>query len=165
MRQYDERIAFELRAAYRAMARAFESETKRYGVDMAAWMFLRALRQQDGLTQKELIDQAGLMQPATSAALKQLAERGLVRRRIDVADRRCVRIHLTVKARALLDRLAPIAAKTRRQAVSDFSRAEVGQLLAMLARVQANVGTTSPLQRPRGAPKSRARRVTARRAV
>ena len=133
-------IAYELRDTYRALARAFQVETERYGISMGMWMFLRALRQQDGLTQKELIQSAGLMQPGTSAALKQMERRGLVTQTADSEDRRKVRIYLTPRSRALLDRLVPIAAKVRSKATSDFTGKELALLIEMLDRIRTNIG-------------------------
>lgn len=135
----EESIAYHLRDTYRALARVFQVETERVGVDMGVWMFLRSLWQEDGLTQKELTERAGLMQPSTSAALKQMERRGLVRQTVDAEDRRKVRIFLTPKSRALLEKLIPTAAKVRRQAMSDFSKEEVALLLEMLRRIRANL--------------------------
>ena len=64
------------------------------------------------------------MQPGTSAALKQMEHRGLVKPTTDPKDRRSVRVFLTPKSRTLLDKLIPIAAKVRDQATSDFSERE-----------------------------------------
>ncbi len=135
----DESIAYHLRDTYRALARVFQVETERFGVDMGVWMFLRSLWQEDGLTQKELTERAGLMQPSTSAALTQMERRGLVRQTVDTEDRRKVRIFLTPKSRALLEKLIPTAARVRRQAVSDFSKREVALLLEMLRRIRVNL--------------------------
>lgn len=135
----DESIAYHLRDTYRALARVFQVETQRLGVDMGVWMFLRSLWQEDGLTQKELTERAGLMQPSTSAALRQMERRGLVTQTVDTKDRRKVRIFLTPKSRALLEKLIPTAAKVRRQAVSDFSKQEVALLLEMLSRIRVNL--------------------------
>ncbi len=146
---YVDNIAYELRDTYRAIARAFQAEAERFGVSMGMWMFLRALRQQDGLTQKELINSAGLMQPGTSAALKQMERLGLIRQESDKDDRRKVRIYLTPKSRVLLRKLVPISSKVRTQATSDFSKQEIVSLVNLLGRIKANIAVApkSPLKR------------------
>ena len=152
---YVDSIAYELRDTYRAVARAFQAEAEQFGVSMGMWMFLRALRVQDGLTQKELTNSAGLMQPGTSAALKQMERLGLIRQEEDKDDRRKVRIYLTPKSRRLLRQLVPISSKVRTQATSDFTKKEVILLINLLGRIKANIA---------GAPKPRLKRQTARRA-
>lgn len=137
-----ESIAFQMRDTYSAFARAFQVELARAGMTMSMWFFVRALSKEDGLSQTQLMERAGLLQPATSAALKQMTQMGLIVRRHDPSDRRMARFFLTAKSRALLKKLFPAAARVREKAVVDFTAEELDQLRALLQRMKANLETS-----------------------
>lgn len=134
-----ESVAYQLRDTYRAFVRAYQNQTTRYDIPVGMWFFLRVLWREDGLTQKELVERAGLMQPSTSAALKQMERRGLIRQLNDAEDRRKVKIFLTPKALELRRKMIPIAVRIRDQAVIDFSKREVAMLQGMLGRLKSNL--------------------------
>lgn len=134
-----ESIAFLMRDTYGAFARVFQQELEQSGLTMSMWFFLRALSQEDGLAQKQLMDRAGLMQPATSSALKQMECMRLISRKDDPDDGRVARFYLTAKARTLLKKLFPAAALVREKAVVDFSAAELDLMRSLLKRMKANL--------------------------
>jgi DNA-binding MarR family transcriptional regulator len=109
------------------------------GIPIGSWPFLRHLWQQDGITQRELTNAVGLMQPNTNAALKQLTKRGWVKQIRDSDDKRKIRIHLTPKGRELFYRAFPLALQAREQALVDFSEEEVGTLRSLLKRITKNL--------------------------
>jgi len=137
--EQSESIAFLMRDTYNAFARGFQADLARSDLTMSMWFFLRALSKEDGLAQTQLMEQAGLLQPATSSALKQMEGMGLVTRRADAADGRIARFHLTPKAHGLLRRLLPAAARVREKAVADFTDQELEGLRSLLRRMKANL--------------------------
>jgi DNA-binding MarR family transcriptional regulator len=106
------------------------------------WYFLRALWHEDGLTQRELSNRAGTMEPTTLSAILIMEKKGLVRRVRNRNDRRKWHIHLTPKGRALKSKLLPLAREVVDTAVQNLSRSEVTQLLKALAEVQNSVHAT-----------------------
>ena len=76
-----DRLAHVIRETARALVRALTQRLAEHGVSFGHWAFLRILWQQDGLTQRELSEEAGVMEPTTFAALKTMEELGLVMRR------------------------------------------------------------------------------------
>lgn len=135
-----EGIAFLLRETYSAFAREFQATLADAGITMSMFFFLHALSRKDGLSQRELMEAAGLMQPATSSALKGMEEMRLISRETDGEDARVVRFHLTAKARSLFDKkILPASARLRERAMVDFSAAEVEQLRGMLRRMRVNL--------------------------
>src|SRR5581483_6634263 len=83
---WSDSIAYLLRNGYRVFARALQERIQAEGIPIGSWPFLRHLWQQDGITQKELTQAVGLLQPNTNAALKQLARRGWVTQTHDSED-------------------------------------------------------------------------------
>src|SRR3954470_15842470 len=119
---YTEGVAFLLRETYGAFAREFQSALTEAGITMSMFFFLHALARKDGLSQRELMDAAGLLQPATSSALKGMERMRLISRETDDDDGRVVRFYLTAKARALFEKkLVPESTRLRERALVDFS--------------------------------------------
>jgi MarR family transcriptional regulator, organic hydroperoxide resistance regulator len=142
---YTEGTAFLLRDTYGAFAREFQVTLADAGITMSMFFFLHALARRDGLSQRELMGGAGLMQPATSSALKAMKRMRLISRGTDTDDRRVVRFYLTAKARTLLEKtLLPAGARLRERALVEFSAAQVETLHSMLRRMKANLEKAGP---------------------
>ena len=136
----DDSIAYLLRDTYAAFVQAFEDDLQTAGIGLSLWFLLRALAKVELLSQKQLMQRAGLLQqPATSAALKRMERLGLIVRHEDSVDRRKVRFSLTRQGLALIKRLGPAAAAIRQDAVRDFTPAEFAQLRRFLQRMQSNL--------------------------
>lgn len=135
-----EGIAFLLRETYGVFAREFQATLADAGITMSMFFFLHALSRKDGLSQRELMEGAGLLQPATSSALKGMEELRLISRQTDAEDGRVVRFYLTAKARTLFEKkILPASAELRDRALVDFSAAEVEQFRNMLRRMRTNL--------------------------
>jgi DNA-binding MarR family transcriptional regulator len=89
------------------------------------WTFLRILWEADGLTQRELSEQAGVMEPTTFSALKAMERLGYVVRRKRGGDRKKVYVFLTPKGRQLRHRLVPLAEEVNRIAVRGVRPADI----------------------------------------
>jgi DNA-binding MarR family transcriptional regulator len=139
---FDESIGYQIRTTHRAMQRFLQFKIAPHGITIGMWYFLRALWHEDGLTQRELSNRAGTMEPTTLSAILIMEKKALVRRVRNRDDRRKWHIHLTPKGRALKSKLLPLARERFCTAVSTTSRGEVGQLLKALAEVQNSVHAT-----------------------
>lgn len=89
--------------------RALQPRLAGHGVSFGHWTFLRILWERDGLTQRELSEEAGVMEPSTFAAIKAMEELGYVKRRRLPENRKNIYVHLTPKGRALRKKLVPLA--------------------------------------------------------
>jgi DNA-binding MarR family transcriptional regulator len=139
---FDESIGYQIRTTHRAMQRFLQFKIAPHGITLGMWYFLRALWHEDGLTQRELSNRAGTMEPTTLSAILIMEKKGLVRRVRNRDDRRKWHIHLTPKGRALKSKLLPLAREVVDTAVQNLARGEVAQLLKALAEVQNSVHAT-----------------------
>jgi DNA-binding MarR family transcriptional regulator len=136
---FDESIGYQIRTTHRAMQRFLQFKIAPHGITLGMWYFLRALWHEDGLTQRELSNRAGTMEPTTLSAIVIMEKKGLVRRVRNRDDRRKWHIHLTPKGGALKSKLLPLAREVVDTAVQNLARSEVAQLLKALAEVQNSV--------------------------
>jgi DNA-binding MarR family transcriptional regulator len=89
--------------------RSLSRRLAEHGVLFGHWTFLRILWERDGLTQRELSEEAGVMEPSTFAAIKAMERLGYVKRSRMPDNRKNVYVHLTPKGRALKSKLVPLA--------------------------------------------------------
>lgn len=99
-----------LRETHRLTAKALSNRIAPYGVTIGQWHFLRALWDEDGITQRELSHRVGMMEPTTVTALNGMERGGLVRRVRNPRDRRKLNVFLTETGKALKGRLLPLEA-------------------------------------------------------
>lgn len=132
----DDRMAHLIKDALRGLSRALQMRLAEHGVSYGHWAFLRILWVRDGITQRELSEQAGLQEPTTFAALKAMEKLGYIQRKQTPENRRKVFIHLTPKGRALRERLVPLAEAVNQIALEGVSPADIAvtrrTLLAMI---------------------------------
>jgi DNA-binding MarR family transcriptional regulator len=123
------------------MTRDLTARLAAHGVSFGHWAFLRILWESDGLTQRELSTQAGVMEPTTATALKAMEELGYIERRQLPENRKNVYVHLTPKGRALRAKLEPLAVAVNKAAVRNVAASDVAAcrraLLAVLDNLKA----------------------------
>ena len=87
-------------------------------VSFGHWAFLRILWEGDGLTQRQLSAEAGVMEPTTFSAIKTMERLGYVTRRQVRGDRKKMYVFLTPEGRGLKYKLVPIAEEVNRIAIN-----------------------------------------------
>src|SRR5262249_41688439 len=88
-------VGYLVRQTHRALTRALQARIAPHGVSIGMWFFLRALWQEDGISQRELSQRVGMMEPTTASALNNMERKGFVRRVRNRTDRRIVNVFLT----------------------------------------------------------------------
>jgi DNA-binding MarR family transcriptional regulator len=132
-------LGYLVRDANRAFQRLLERRITPHGVSRGQWYFLRVLWEEDGLSQRELSERVGMMEPTTVIALRGMEKAGLIRRVRGTDDRRVTRVHLTPKARRLRDRLLQISQGVNDQGAEGIDPAELVQFRRMIAKMTANL--------------------------
>jgi MarR family transcriptional regulator, organic hydroperoxide resistance regulator len=135
-----ERLAHVIRELTRALVRALTLRLAEHGVSFGHWAFLRILWQRDGLTQRELSEMAGVMEPTTFAALKAMEELGYVARRQVPGNRKNVYVHLTPQGRALKKKLVPVAEDVNKVATRGVKAEELATTRKVLLAMLDNLG-------------------------
>lgn len=128
-----------VRDAHRAFQRLLEQRIAGSGVTRGQWYFLRVLWGKDGLSQRELSEKVGMMEPTTVIALRSMEKAGLIRRVRDDVDKRKTQVWLTPKAKRLRNQLLLVALGINEQAAEGIDRDELASLRRVLARMTANL--------------------------
>ena len=135
----NDRMAHLVKDATRALVRSLQTRLAKHEVSFGHWTFLRILWEQDGVTQRELSREAGVMEPTTFTALKAMESRGYIVRRQLAGNRRKVHIFLTTRGRALKRTLVPLAEAVNRAAVRGVTSADIAATRRTLMRVLVNL--------------------------
>ena len=135
----NDRLAHLVKDTSRALVRALQVRLAQHDVSFGHWAFLRILWEQDGLTQRALSAEAGVMEPTTFTALQAMEERGYIERRQAPDNRKNVYVHLTPKGRALKKKLVPLAEEVNRIAVEGLDAAEVTRTRKTLLAILENL--------------------------
>src|SRR3981189_3346553 len=137
----NDRLAHLVKHAARGLARALQMRLTEHAVSYGHWTFLRILWESEGLTQRQLSDQAGVMEPTTFSALNAMEQRGYVVRRASPRNRKEIHVYLTPKGRALKGKLVPLAEEVNEVALRDVAAADIAAtrrtLLALIANLAA----------------------------
>src|SRR5882757_774313 len=121
----NDRLAHLVKDAARAMVRALQMRLAEHSVTFGHWTFLRILWETDGLTQKELSVQAGVMEPTTFAAVKAMEALGYVQRQQTPDNKKNMHVFLTVEGRALKEKLVPLAEEVNEVSVVGLSEHDI----------------------------------------
>jgi DNA-binding MarR family transcriptional regulator len=151
-----ESVGHQVRRAHRALQRELEDRLRPFGITAGMWHFLRALWEEDGLSQRELSDRVGTKEPTTVSALHAMEKRGLAVRVPDTVDRRKSNIFLTRPAKDLRDLLLREAREVNRTATMGISTAEIETLKAILTKIRKNLSPPVETRRPSPAPRNAA---------
>ena len=119
--------------------RELQGRLVEHSVSFGHWTFLRILWERDGLTQRELSDEAGVAEPSTNAAIKAMEEMGYVTRKRLPDNRKNMYVRLTPKGRALRTKLVPLAKAVNRDAVRGLSERDVETARRVLLAVKENL--------------------------
>ncbi len=135
----NDRLAHLVRDAGRAYTRALQIRLAQHDVPFGHWTFLRILWESDGLTQRELSERAGVMEPTTFAAMKNMESLGYIERRQLPDNKKNMYVHLTPAGRALKKKLIPLAEETNHVSTQGISAADVQTTRRVLLAILQNL--------------------------
>jgi len=143
----NDRIAHLVRDTARGLTRALQARLAAVDVSFGHWVFLRILWEEEGITQRELSDRAGLMEPTTHSAILKMEELGYVVRRRKDNNRRKLFVYLTRKGKTLKQKLVPMAEDVNGTALAGISESDIAitrkSLLAMVDNLSREEGLIS----------------------
>jgi MarR family transcriptional regulator for hemolysin len=110
-----------------------------YGMTRAQWVILFWVDRQPGLSQKELAELLEVEPITVARLIDRLAERGMVQRRDDPADRRIWRLHICAPGIAVLEHVLTERADMLQMATEGLDPAAIAAMKKGLARMKSNV--------------------------
>jgi len=135
----NERFAHLIKIAYRGFSRGLQMRLKKYSILYGHWTLLRILWQTDGITQRQLSEQARVKEPTTFGALQAMEKLGYITRQ---KMGKQVRIFVTPKGAALKQFIVPAAEEVNLLALAGIPQEDLAvarrTLLAMIENLAAD---------------------------
>ena len=135
----NDRLAHLVKDATRALLRALQMRLTEHSVSLGQWTFLRILWESDGITQRELSELAGLMEPTTFTAVTAMEKLGYVTRKKMPNNKKMVYVFLTQKGRRLKRKLVPLAEEVNRIAVENVEPRDITMIRRVLLTMIENL--------------------------
>ncbi|PYB70214.1 MarR family winged helix-turn-helix transcriptional regulator [Rhizobium wuzhouense] len=108
----------------RSVTRALQSRAVRLGFSPGQFPVLLELWEEEGLTQRQLLDRVEVEQATIANTLARMERDGLIERRVHPRDKRAQQIFLTEKARAMREEALALACEAEDAVFSGFRRFE-----------------------------------------
>jgi DNA-binding MarR family transcriptional regulator len=146
-------VAYLIKRAQSLLIDRFEQAVSPGELTFTQWVILMYLRDGMAINASDLCSQLRHDSGALTRVLDQLQARGLVARERSREDRRAVELRLTDAGRSVLEAYVPRVVDALNDALGDFSRAEVTELLRLLGKLIARLdGSAAATERTTEAP-------------
>ncbi|MBO6603183.1 MULTISPECIES: MarR family winged helix-turn-helix transcriptional regulator [Paracoccaceae] len=135
-----ESISFHTSQTARLIERRVEEGLRAFGLTRVGWCILVAVAE-DGLKNpSEIASFVGIDRTATSRALRQLEDEGLIARSIGRQDRRTTEVALTPEGRTRMRAAMPICSENMAHFNEKLSASERVELTRLLAKLRSGEG-------------------------
>jgi homoprotocatechuate degradation regulator HpaR len=141
---YPRSLAGTLLAAREAVMAPIRPLLREAGVTDQQWRVLRVLADAGPLDASNIAESALLYAPSVTRILRELAERGLVSRSADVADRRRTVVSITAEGRTLVRRTATRTAMLLEGYGKAFGQERLDQFIAEAAALTKALSPFAP---------------------
>ena len=135
----DNSIGYLLRDSTRRILSDLTVRLEPHGLTLPQYFVLRELWQAEGLTQREVANRVGVLEPTMVATLDALERLGMIARVRSTTDRRKTHVQLTPAGRTMRDTLHGYASDVLERALNDVSDDEIALLRRLLQRIKENL--------------------------
>lgn len=130
---------YQTRATHRAFDRMLQRQLGKHGLSNGFWYVLRVLWGREGMSQRELADEANLTESTTVLMLDAMIRAGLVRKRRDTRDARRSNVFLTAKAKRMKPKLLHYAAHVNAIAARGVAARDLETYLRVARQMRDNL--------------------------
>ena len=133
--QKDKSAGFLINHTARLFAKGLLERITPLGITIGQFPILLELWEQDGVTQRELLQKLDIEQATIANTLNRMERDGLIIRKKHPSDARSQQIWLTAKGRSIRDAAYGAANDQNEQALSPLTMAERDQFLDLMQRI------------------------------
>jgi len=132
-------IGYLVKRAHSLMLDIMEPVIEQRGFSFVQYIVMSSLRDGIAVNPKTICSQFRHDSGALTRIIDQLAERGLLERVRRDRDRRKVELQLTPAGRETIESIIPLVVEKLNEVLTDFSKAEVRELLRMLVKLNTTL--------------------------
>ncbi len=132
-------IGYLVRTTHKVLSRRLAAELAQRGIPFKQYFYLRALLEEDNISQMELSERVGMNRATVTSVLDTMEREGLVRRVVDAHDRRVYRVVLTAKGRKLRGAVMETIDSVQAAVCEGLSARELAQFRRIAEKMQRNL--------------------------
>jgi DNA-binding MarR family transcriptional regulator len=132
-------LGYQIGLLSRLFDRRLQEALRELGVAPGQFAPLVMLYEQDGLTQAELCKRINVEQPTMANTLERMERDGLIRRKVDDADRRRALVFLTQKSKDVRAQVLEGVRQVSTRTVAQISAADQDAIFRLLGRMVENL--------------------------
>jgi len=117
----EDRLAHIVRDAGRLYMRALQQRLELHQISFGHWAILRVLWEEQGITQKNISQRTGLMEPTVHQALVNMENQNIIVRERVNGNQKKWYVFLTSNGQQLREKLEPLALEVNQLAETDIS--------------------------------------------
>lgn len=136
---FDDRLAHLIKDTSRAVVRALQVRLITHNISFGHWAFLRILWEKDGITQRALSEEAGVMESTTYTAIMAMEKLGYITREQLADNRRNNYIFLTRLGKSLKKKLVPLAEEVNAVSVQGIAETDIEKIREVLIKMLENL--------------------------
>jgi DNA-binding MarR family transcriptional regulator len=136
---FDDRLAHLIKDTSRAVVRALQVRLIAHNISFGHWAFLRILWEKDGITQRALSEEAGVMESTTYTAIMAMEKLGYITREQLGDNRRNNYIFLTRLGKSLKSKLVPLAEEVNAISVKGIEDNDIEKIREVLIKMLENL--------------------------
>lgn len=129
-------LGYQLSLTSRLQERRFEDQLKTLGLTRITWCILLAVEVEALVNPSEIAAFVGIDRTATSRALRQMEDAGIVKRGAGKSDGRTTTVALTGKGRELHHRATPMARDNAQHWQSKLTETESRELFRLMQKIR-----------------------------
>ena len=132
-------LGYLIRTTHKAFSRRLAAELATHGIAFKQYFYLRALLEEDGISQIELSERVGMNRATVTSAVDTMEAQGIVKRVPDPHDRRIYLLNLTPKGQKLRGAVLDTIDTIQACASAGISERELAQFRRVAEKMQRNV--------------------------
>jgi DNA-binding MarR family transcriptional regulator len=132
-------LGYLIRTTHKAFSRRLAAELAKHDIGFKQYFYLRALLEEDGISQIELSERVGMNRATVTSAIDTMEAQGIVKRVPDPNDRRIYLVNLTPKGKKLRTAVLETIDSIQVRASAGISERELAQFRRIAEKMQRNV--------------------------
>ena len=152
LRDFSRSLPMALLRTREAVMRHFRPSLRHFDLTEQQWRVLRALSSVDEIEVTRLADATFLLAPSLSRILKDLEDRGLIRRRVSDTDQRFGLVSLSETGHGFIEAVGVHSEGIYRELTRRVGEARMAELMALLREVEAIAAEGAAIEPDAAAP-------------
>lgn len=134
-------IFFHLESTVKSYRQFAQTRIDRAGIDLTVdqWLLLNAILENSEITHTELVRDVAKDRASVTRILDLTVKKGYLKKKINPDDRRQIRLSITESGKNILQRMKPVVAAYRQDALEHLTEKELDYMTEIINKIKTNI--------------------------